>query len=282
MKLSSLALTLALIPAAFFSTSTAAPTVIPGGSFTSTYVISAPGSYVLGGNRSASTGMFVIKITAPDVTLDLAGFRLSNPTPNTSGPAGATIHGGIYVPTPENVEIRNGSIVDAGNYGINAGNGIGVRVVDVRVASTKYAGIHITAGSSQVVRCQAVDPGHQGISAWGDGALVSDCVVSGAATTGVSVAKGGLIVRTVARGCAAGFNMWTAATAIDCMASGGTVGFHLNAGCALRGIESINNTEGVAAWSLNSVITGSRIMNNTTNITGNNLYTNGGGNVIIP
>src|SRR5688500_2690954 len=110
MKLRSFVLTLALLPAALLAaggnsgTTTSTPTVIPGGSFTSTYVISAPGSYVLGGNRSANTSMFVIEIAAPDVTLDLNGFRLTNAVvPTDNG-------GGINVPNPENVEIRNGSI----------------------------------------------------------------------------------------------------------------------------------------------------------------------------
>ena len=36
--------------------------MIPGGAYNTTYVISAPGSYVLGGNRSANTAIFVIEI----------------------------------------------------------------------------------------------------------------------------------------------------------------------------------------------------------------------------
>ena len=171
-----------------------------------------------------------------------------------------------------------------GNYGIYAGNGKGVRVIDVRVASTMYAGIHITAGTSKVVGCQVVDPMHFGIAAYGEGTLVSDCVVSGAIHSGVSVGKGGLVVRSVARNCVngnsgVGFNLTYGATAIDCMASGSATGFYMTSGCALRGIESVNNGLGVWAGGITTVITGSRIMNNT-NMNTYDTFTNGGGNVI--
>src|SRR5688572_4273273 len=94
MNLRSLALSLALLPAALFAAnpnaggSTDTPTgpkVIPGGTFTTPYVISAPGAYVLGGNRTVSADTNVIEITAPDVTLDLNGFAVDQATGTKTG-----------------------------------------------------------------------------------------------------------------------------------------------------------------------------------------------------
>jgi hypothetical protein len=283
MKLSSLALTLALLPAALFAaggnsggtTATpSAPTVIPGGSYATTYVISAPGSYVLGGNRSANTAIYVIEIAAPDVTLDLNGFRLSN------APGASDAGGGVYVPTPENVEIRNGSIVDTGKYGILTKFGKGVRVIDVRVAGTTYMGINIQTAASRVERCQVVDCLPYGIWSNAYGIVISDCIVNGTGTgVGVSLQQYSQVVRTVARNYGVGFSL-VASTAMDCSAAGGTIGFNLNDLSTLRGVESYKNTQGVFVSPTGGVVIGSRIMSNTTNFAGGGTYTNGGGNFI--
>ena len=279
MKLSSLALTLALLPSALFAaggTSTpTSPTVIPGGAFASTYVISTPGSYVLGGNRSANTAIYVIEIAAPDVTLDLNGFRLSN------APGATAVGGGVYIQTPENVEIRNGTIADAGYYGIRAKPGKSVRVINVRVMGALYAGLYIETAASQVDRCNVADSTNYGIWTNGTGSLVSDCVVNGLGnSTGVTVQNGSRVVRTVARGCATGFYVSTS-TAIECSASVCSVGFVLVDSATLRAAEAILNTYGVYTSHLGNVIIGSRITNNNTNFSGAGIYTNGGGNIIV-
>lgn len=281
MKLRSLALTLALLPAALFAAAgnsgtptPTTPTVIPGGSYATSYVISAPGAYVLGGNRSANTAIYVIEIAAPDVTLDLNGFRLSN------GPGGSNLGGGVYVPAPENVEIRNGSIVDPGNFGIRAKFGKGVRVNGVRVAGALVAGIEIETAEAQVDRCHVMDSGTYGIHLIGGASLVSDCVVGGkSSAVGVTVDNGSRVMRTVVRGCGSAFIL-TDATAVDCIASGSQIGFHLLVGATLRGVESIKNTTGVFTSQLTNVIIGGRISGNTQNWGNGGIYTNGGGNVI--
>lgn len=272
MKLTSLVFTLALLPAALFAAN--APTVIPGGAFASTYVISSPGSYVLGGNRSANTSIYVIEIAAPDVTLDLNGFKLSNVV------GGSKVGGGIHVPTPENVEIRNGTIADAGNFGIRAKAGKGIRVTDVRVAGADYAGIYLETAAAQVDRCNVTDSVDYGIWASGGGALITDCVVNGLANaSGVTVANGAKVLRTTARGCAKGFQVFSS-TAVDCIATGNSVGFHLSDCATLRGIESIKNTAGAFTNETSNLIVGSRITNNTNTFSGLPYYTNGGGNMI--
>lgn len=275
MKLTSLALALALLPAALFAANDGAPTVIPGGSFASTYVISTPGAYVLGGNRSANTAIYVIQIAAPDVTLDLNGFRLSNaPGVNIWG-------GGIHIPTPENVEIRNGSIVNPGSNGIKAESGKGVRVIDVRVIDAAHTGMTIQADASLVDRCHITDSKEYGLYVIGGGTLVTDCVVNGSATSkGVTLSNCSRAVRTVARGCSTGFLLYYSASAVDCSATGGVTGFYMTEGTTLRGVESVKNSQGVYVYQTGCVIMGSRISNNTTNFTGGGAYINGGLNVI--
>ncbi len=277
MKLQSLALTLALLPAALFagnanSGTPTGPTVIPGGVYTAAYVINTPGSYVLGGNRTVSGSVNGIEITASDVTLDLGGFALSQA-------GGAASGNGIYIPAPENVEIRNGSILNAGNCGIQALTGSGVRVTGVRVASVGSIGILVKADGAQIAHCHVADASWAGIATDGGGAIVTDCMVVGLAGTGtgVSVQNGGRTVRTVTRGGKWGFYVGLYSSAVDCTATAAQAGFVLNGG-TLRNVDVLNNTIGVNTNSLTNVIMGSRVTDNTTNFSG--LYSNGGGNFI--
>src|SRR5689334_15138430 len=129
MKLQSLLLSFALLPVALFAgnpggttVTPTGPTVIPGGTFTATYVISAPGAYVLGGNRTVTGFVDAIEITAPDVTLDLGGFALDQLSGGKRG---------VQIVAAENVEIRNGSILHS-LTGIDAQSGKGLRVINVR------------------------------------------------------------------------------------------------------------------------------------------------------
>jgi hypothetical protein len=276
MKLTSLALALALLPAALFAANSSAPTtptVIPGGTFTTTYVISASGSYVLGGNRSTASSLYVIQIAAPDVTLDLNGFTLSN----TGGvnPAG----GGIKIPTPENVEIRNGSIIDPGNFGIATETGKNVRIINVRIMGAGWGGIYSGTAGALVERCHVADSKGYGMFVNGAGSLVTDCVVNGIGTgSGIQVAQGSRVVRSVVRGGGNLFLLYSS-TAVDCIASQGTIGFIMQDEATLRGVESIKNTTGVYTYGASSAIMGSRISGNTANFAGA-AYINGGGNVI--
>jgi hypothetical protein len=281
MKLTSLALVLALLPAALFAaggnsgttTTSAAPTVIPGGAFTTTYVISASGSYVLGGSRSTPSSLYVIQIAAPDVTLDLNGFKLSNTAgANTDG-------GGIKIPTPENVEIRNGSIIDPGYFGIATQTGKNVRIINVRIMGAGWGGIYSGTDGALVERCHVADSKGYGMFVNGAGSLVTDCVVNGIGTaSGIQVAAGSRVVRSVVRGGGNLFLLYSS-TAVDCIASLSVIGFIMQDESTLRGVESIKNTTGVYTYGASSAIMGSRISGNTANFAGAT-WINGGGNVI--
>jgi hypothetical protein len=118
------------------------------------YVISQPGHYKLTGNLVVPQAMGGIKITAPDVTLDLNGFTISGPnvcTRNASTfavncalPGTAGTHG-IYVLAPGAV-VRNGTVRGFDNVGI-FGAGFGLVVEGVTV-SHNYTGIAATNSGS--------------------------------------------------------------------------------------------------------------------------------------
>jgi hypothetical protein len=268
-----LAAGLAIAPLGLFAAaSSAGQTVIPAGTFTTPYVISQPGSYVLGGNRLVSDPTkTIIQITAPDVTLDLGGFSVAHP-------GGSNSTGfGIHIPAPENVEIRNGSVVNAAKYGIYAGLGKGLRVIDVRVVSARSIGIIYVADSSLIDRCEIADSEIAGILGEGDGSLVTDCVVSDCGT-GIKLSLS-RVVRTVVRGGRVGMSLGSS-TAVDCAVTGATTaGVFATTNATLRNVELMSNAVGVFAVNTSVVIFGSRITNNTTkNLEGT--FTNGGGNVI--
>ncbi len=104
------------------------------------YTITSPGMYYLKGNVvCASTTDSAITIGCNNVTLDLMGLSLRGPgrhNGNTSG---------IYIHDASNVEVRNGSIEDFGNSGVNTTISYGIRLINLRVrrcASGLFPGIN--------------------------------------------------------------------------------------------------------------------------------------------
>src|SRR5689334_14054569 len=76
--------------------------------------ISQPGSYYLTTNLVGVAGQHGITITGPRVTLDLMGFELRGVPGSLSG---------IHMNPAQSPHIRNGSIVNWGQDGINGTNG---------------------------------------------------------------------------------------------------------------------------------------------------------------
>lgn len=279
MKLQSLLVSLALLPAALFAgnpnsgaTSTpTGPTVIPGGTFTAPYVISTPGAYVLGGNRKVSADVNVIEITAPDVTFDLSGFALDQANGLKSG---------ILIAAAENVEIRSGSILHS-LTGIDAQSGKGLRVSNVRFAGPKYAGVRSFADGTQIERCRVDDSQHGLIVAGGGGSLVTDCVLNTTTQNGngVMATKGSMVVRVVAKGFLYGFSLIQGCSAVECTAAGCFYGFDLQLASTLRDSTADGNKYGVSSNTAANFITGTRI-SNSVNGTIVGSYTGGIGNFI--
>jgi hypothetical protein len=233
-------------------------------------VIDKPGSYVLGGNRMISASMSNIHITAPDVTLDLNGFVVSHQ-------AGIQGGSGIAVSAPENVEIRNGSVVNSPYAGINAATGKGFRVIGVRVASAKN-GMLVSAVGSLIEGCFVADATNYGIYVNGTGSIITDCVVSGSSYMGIATgAKGIRVVRATVHGGATGVALHSSNTLVDSIVTGATTrGVIAQPGCTLRNVEVMQCPLGLQSYG--AFVAGSSITDNTTGVSG--IYINGGNNFI--
>jgi hypothetical protein len=258
------------------SSTPSGPVVIPGGIVTTTYVISAPGSYVLAGNRTMNDfTKYAIEIKAPDVTLDLGGFTLAHST--AAGPSQVAT---VNIPATENVEIRNGTIADAPYVGIYANSGKTIRVIGVRIVSARNIGIVAYAQAPLIDRCHITDATHGIVlSASNQLGLITDSVISGCINTGVSMGGAGRIVRLVVQGAATGIIAGVGASVSDSTVMGTTQVGIIAQGATLRNVDVVNNVKGVHCQpnSVN-VFAGCRITNNTTQVYGN--YINAGGNVI--
>lgn len=119
-------------------------TAIPGGSQTTSYVITKSGAYYLSADRVMAADVNAITVNATDVTIDLNGCTLSFTTGSTAN--------GIEIPAVSNVEIRNGSINDVPSDAIKAVGGSGLRVIDVRVTTAGKSGVNSTTAMTTVDR----------------------------------------------------------------------------------------------------------------------------------
>lgn len=142
---------LAALPLVSFASAPAAPTpppiggtAIPGGSQTTSFVITKSGAYYLAADRVMAADVNAITVSVPDVTIDLNGCTLSF--------TGGSTANGIEIPAVSNVEIRNGSINDVPADAIKATGGSGLRVIDVRVTTAGKSGINSTASLTTVDR----------------------------------------------------------------------------------------------------------------------------------
>lgn len=145
--------------------------VSPGDAAGFPVTVSQPGSYRLTGDLTAPVGLNGILVQAPDVTIDLNGFRVV-------GPGTGAIASGIYVSTgSDNFELRNGTIQSFTGYGIFVTGGVPLlRILSVR----------------------ALDNGSTGLLIQGDGALVRGCTSARNAGDGIRGFAGSLLLENVA------------------------------------------------------------------------------------
>jgi hypothetical protein len=278
-----------------------APVVIPAGTVAETYVISSPGSYILGGNRSMSdTTKHIIQIAAPDVTVDLNGFALSFP-------GGTSTEGsGVHIAAVENVAVRNGSIIN-GITGLYADVGKGLRVSAVRIAGGS-TGLHSYAEDTIVEQCQISDASYMGISITGNGSTVNDSVVSGSGQFGIFAMSHVQITGVTVRGGAVGVHIDNFSSLRDSHISDvHGIGLEVTAFAMIHNNHIVDNYgvavalshsndfsgnfvgstkafnashRGVYSGNMNNVLTNNRIISNGTNIFGS--YVNGGANILVP
>jgi parallel beta-helix repeat protein len=321
MKQVVLFLTILTLPASLFAQGPLSPTAAPAPTMKSLaqiepriaitnlpYTISSSGSYYVTTNLTCTTcsgvqpGInFSLIPLADNVTLDLNGFTLS-------GMAGSG-HG-INVSGGYNYVIRNGTLANWGEDGVDMslasnsrfenlqfyGNGhIGLEagagsvVVNCEATANTVAGYSLLSG--EICHCVAVGNG-TGIVA-SAGCLVADCTASGNTSDGINVGVG-----TGVRGCTSyqngnnGVTTSTNCTLIGCTAGGNTAnGISVGNGCAVKdctasgnkqyGIEVGNNCTVKDCSASSNVGAGIYVSSNDCLIAGNTCNGNGSTGIAI-
>lgn len=187
------------------------------GDGTALFIINQSGSYYLTGNITGVVGKAGIRIESTRVLVDLNGYSLVGVPGSLQG---ITVTGG-----GEGFSYRNGSILNWGGDGLNAGHE--ALVESVNVSGNGGNGIK-TGGKSRVVKCAAsYHLGANGIFLSGNG-HVSDCVANDN-QQGIYVDAGSAV--------------------IACSAFNNTVyGIHVGAGSVIKNCAtSYNNVGGILA-----------------------------------
>jgi parallel beta-helix repeat protein len=153
----------------------------------SVYKITQPGSYYLTGNI-LTTGKIGIEIASSNITVDLNGFALNG----LSGPASGI---SVTLASSRSVSVRNGTLMNWGQDGLDLGLSSGCIVENVMVSNCGGAGIK-TGASSVVSRCSVATVGGAALSCGGI-STISQCT---ARTADVGVSAG---ILSVMQGCSA-------------------------------------------------------------------------------
>lgn len=182
--------------------------------------IAAPGSYYLTTNLLANgaAGVNGITISANDVVLDLNGYSLDGGGITSSSGSGINVSG-----TTRRLSIRNGTIRNWGNTGINAANSSACTLENLTVQECRNNGI--TVGVSSLVR---------------------NCLVISNQTAGASaiqVAGNGVVEKCVTQLSSAGITIGSNCVVADCIAQGNvTYGINvLQSGCLIKNCSVVNN-----------------------------------------
>jgi parallel beta-helix repeat protein len=144
------------------------------------FTINQSGSYYLTGNLQVSDpNESGITVEVNDVTIDLMGYSLIGPRSGTGC--------GIYMSQRSNVEIRNGTARDFGNYGILAqgSNSKELRVISVRAVSNVSRGIQLDGKGNLVKDCTAAENDDVGIYV-DKGCTVTGNTAYGNSSTGIN------------------------------------------------------------------------------------------------
>lgn len=212
-------------------------TTTPGstvGGLVSVYTISQPGSYYLTGDVMVPNGTNGIIITAPDVSIDLNGFRIVGASDSLAGVISPQVSG-------VRSAVRNGSVTGTAGGVLLSPEGSSVR--DVRVSDIRGSGIVVGPGGivdgCHATGCVAVGIGggrgsvitrstasgcvNGGIYAGADGVVITECAASNNQGPGYLLNGGALVSRSSATfNGSHGFSLSNRVTITDCQASGNT------------------------------------------------------------
>ena len=216
---------------------------IPIGQADVPFEIISTGSYYLTEDL-LTTGNIdaIITINAENVSIDLNGYTI-----NCFSELGAAT-AGITAPFGEGHTIRNGAIMTAIDYGINASLAAQVLVENIRVAGIiSGAGAGIRTGSDSVVRnCRSTDNGALGF--WiGQAGVVDGCTASGNDVRGFDLAFGCVLRDSTMRGNGEGVNAQPGCLIENCVARNNSGhGIFCEDGTTVRGCSSsINDDRGI-------------------------------------
>lgn len=162
-------------------------TAIPGGSYSTTYTITTPGSYYLAGNRTLTTGVMCITIASDNVTLDLMGYTL------TGAGSGSSSYG-IFISTDrKNIKISNGSVTSFGGSGIASNNSgcKNISLYNISSSSNLAKGFNLLGGG-RIENCNASDNGDTGIYA-GRNSVITNCISRDNGAKGIEVSGGSVV-----------------------------------------------------------------------------------------
>ncbi len=165
--------------------------------------IASSGSYYLVGNLTlASTDTHAITINADNVTIDLCGFTITGPG-KSAGSSGCCIEG----MGQKYIKIKNGTIRQFRDAGMDFNNGEGLTVEGVTVENCGGVGIY---GYTRVVtlNCVCIKNGSYGILSNGD-LMAKDCLASENGGIGIGSSGGNSVIA----GCTAYSNAGTGISA---------------------------------------------------------------------
>lgn len=166
------------------------------GDANSIYKITSPGSYYLTGNitlagRPGTILQHAIEVTSSGVTIDLCGFRIAG------GGVNASLDGISCASNLKTITVKNGSIINCGHSGIQAGGVSCSSFSDLCLDSNNDSGL--VAGDEVNVRnCRATSNGTNGIVV-GSFSSIVECHARSNPKIGISAAS-----RSIISKCSAG------------------------------------------------------------------------------
>jgi len=240
------------------------------GDANSLFKITQRGSYYLTGNITGVAGRHGIEIAANGVTLDLMGFDLVG-----SAEVAALDGVSLGVGNLANITIRNGSVRDWGDEGVDLESSINSAVIDVRASGNAGNGISTGRGST-TTGCSAYANGGNGIYT-SSGSTISNCNARSNTANGIVGESGSTIT-----GCSAYINTGSGiSTGSDSTITGCTASFNTGSGIVagegstITGCTVSNNTDNGISTSFGCTISNCTANNNT----GNGISANNGSTI---